>query len=68
MTNDKLKTYKIEGMDCASCASLLEMDLEDIGIKASCSYPKSTLEVNGDHDTKKIIEIVKKSGFNISKI
>lgn len=68
MTNDKLKTYKIEGMDCASCASLLEMDLEDIGIKASCSYPKSSLEVSGDHDAKKVEDIIKKSGFNFSKI
>jgi copper chaperone CopZ len=68
MTNDKLKIYKINGMDCASCASLLEMDLEDIGVKSSCSYPKSTLEVSGDHDPKKVEDIIKKSGFNISKI
>ena len=67
MTNNKSNIYKIEGMDCASCASLLEMDLEDIGIKASCSYPKSSLEVVGDHDAKKVEEIIKKSGFNISK-
>lgn len=61
------KIYKIKGMDCASCASLLEMDLEDIGIKASCSYPKSTLEVEGGHDAKKIEDVVKKSGFTIAK-
>lgn len=59
--------YKIHGMDCASCASLLELDLEDAGIKSSCSYPKETLEINGDHDPKKVEEIVKKSGYNIVK-
>ncbi|HET7099415.1 MAG TPA: cation transporter [Patescibacteria group bacterium] len=65
MTNDKLKTYKIKGMDCASCASLIEMDLEDVGIKSKCSYPKETLEIDGPHDEKKVIEIVKKSGYSI---
>ena len=59
------RVYKIKGMDCASCASLIEMDLEDAGIKASCSYPKETLEVEGDHNSKKVEEIVKKSGYNI---
>jgi len=57
--------YKIKGMDCASCAALIEMDLEDAGIKAKCSYPKETLEVEGDHDIQKIKEIIKKSGFNL---
>lgn len=52
-------------MDCASCASLLEMDLEDIGITASCSYTKETLEVEGPHDSKKVIEIINKSGYQI---
>lgn len=58
--------YKIKEMDCASCATLLEMDLEDVGIKCTCSYPKQTLEVEGIHDKKKVIEIVKKSGYSIS--
>lgn len=66
MLKVKTQIYKIKGMDCASCASLLEMDLEDVGIKASCSYPKETLEVEGSHDQKKIEEIVKKSGFKIA--
>lgn len=61
----KTKTYKIKGFDCASCATLLEMDLEDAGIKAKCNYPKETLEVTGDHDSEKLKEIVKKSGYNI---
>jgi copper chaperone CopZ len=59
------KSYKIEGMHCASCASMIELDLEDAGIKASCSYADGTLEINGPHDPKKIIETVKKSGYSI---
>ena len=62
----KKTTYKVKGFDCASCASLLEMDLEDAGIKASCSYTKETVEIDGNHDKKKVIEIVKKSGYSIS--
>lgn len=59
------KIYKIKGMDCASCATLIEMDLEDAGINCKCSYAKETLEVEGDHDSKKVIEIVNKSGYSI---
>lgn len=60
------KTYKIKGFDCASCASLLEMDLEDVGINAKCSYQKETLEVDEKTDQKKVIEVVKKSGYSIA--
>lgn len=59
------KTYKIGGMDCASCASLLEMDLEDAGIKASCSYAKETLEIEDKHDPKTVIDIIQKAGYSI---
>jgi copper chaperone CopZ len=59
------KVYKIKGMDCASCASLLEMDLEDVGIKGKCSYPKETLEVEQKHDFDTIRKIIEKSGFSI---
>ncbi|MEK7497883.1 MAG: cation transporter [Patescibacteria group bacterium] len=63
------KTYKIKGMDCASCASLIEMDLEDAGIKANCSYPREILEVEFDPTEtkeKQIEELVKKAGYSIS--
>lgn len=61
-----MKTYKIDGMHCASCASMIELDLDDAGIKASCSYAKGNLEVKGPHDPKRVAEIVKKSGYSIS--
>lgn len=67
LSNDmKNKIYKVKGLDCASCASLIEMDLEDAGITAKCSYPKETLEIEGPHDKKKIVEIVTKAGYSIT--
>jgi len=60
------KTYKISGFDCPSCASLLELDLEDAGIKAKCSYPKSTVEVEGDGNFVNIKKVVEKSGYRIT--
>lgn len=53
-------------MDCASCAALIEMDLEDAGIKAKCSYPKQSLEVEDGQDLKKVVEVVKKAGYSIT--
>jgi len=57
--------YKIKGLECASCASLIEMDLEEKGIKCKCSYPKETLEIEEEYDLKLLKEIVNKSGYNI---
>ena len=59
-------TYKIVGMDCDSCAKMIELDLEDAGISAQCSYPKEELIVEGDHDKNKIAEVVKKSGYSLN--
>ena len=61
------KTYKIQGLDCASCASLVEMELEDAGFKSSCSFAKETLEVElkNPKDEGKVLEVVKKVGYKI---
>lgn len=59
------KIYKVKGFDCASCATLLEMDLEEAGILSKCSYAKETIEIEVDHDKNKVVEIVKKSGYSI---
>ena len=58
--------YKIEGMHCPSCASMIELDLEDAGITAKCSYANGALEIEGDHDKKNVVEVVKKSGYSLS--
>ena len=52
-------------MNCPSCASLLEIDVTDAGIPCKCSYTKETLEVDMEHDSKKVKEIIVKSGYNI---
>lgn len=62
----KTKIYKINGMDCDSCAKMIELDLEDAGITAcSCSFADQTLKVDQEHEEKTVIEIVTKSGYSI---
>lgn len=62
------KIFKIEGMDCDSCAKMIELDLEDAGYTGSCNYGKCTLEVEVAKltDHKRIKDIVKKGGYKIS--
>ena len=62
------KTYKVAGMDCASCAMLIESDLEDAGVKARCSYAKQILDVEYDEQIiseQSIKEVVNKSGYTL---
>jgi hypothetical protein len=61
------KIYKIKGMDCPACATMLEIDLEEAGIECRCSYSKEEIEVKNPHNKDKVIEIVSKSGYSISK-
>lgn len=61
------KIFKVSGMDCSACAKLIELDLEDAGISASCSYAKATLEVDDEKvDNKKLKEVVAKGGYTLS--
>lgn len=53
-------------MDCTSCAAMIELDLEDVGIKGKCSYAKGELEIEGEHDLKRVSDIIKKSGYSLS--
>lgn len=62
------KTFSIGGMHCASCSLMIEADLEDIGVTASCSYAKGTLDVEYDEQKvteQSIKEIVQKAGYAI---
>lgn len=54
-------------MDCASCATLIQIDLEDAGYKCKCSYSTETLEIEGEHDIEKVTEIIVKTGYNLEK-
>lgn len=62
------KTYKVKGMHCTSCALVIEGDLEDAGVKATCSYAKETLDVEYDPaavSEEKIQDVVAKSGYSV---
>lgn len=62
------KTYKVTGMDCTSCAMIIESDLEDAGVKASCNYAHETLEVEFDEakmNEDKLKELVTSSGYGL---
>ena len=65
MTN---KTFKIKGMHCTSCALLIESDLEDAGIKATCNYAKQLLAVEFDEakvGERTIKDVVAKAGYQV---
>ena len=64
------KTYKISGMDCSSCATLIEVELEDQGIKSKCSFAKETLEVENDGNIQdqKIKSLVKNFGYELETL
>lgn len=67
----KKQRFSVEGMHCASCAMVIESDLDDAGIKASCTYATQVLEVT--YDEKKLSEqevrnIVLKSGYTLHLI
>ena len=62
------KTFKISGMDCDSCAKMIELDLEDAGISAKCDYRKELLEIDLENESieiDKIKKIVEDSGYNL---
>ena len=64
------KTYKVSRMDCDSCAKMIELDLEDVGVTSSCSYSKQLLEVDiqNPKDERIIFETLKKGGYSIKTV
>ena len=58
------KTYKVQGMHCASCAWLLEGELEDRGITGRCNVAKETLEVDSG-DEKRVKQAVEAAGYTL---
>lgn len=62
------KTYTVNGMDCTSCAMLIESDLADAGVKARCSYAKQSLAVEYDENQIQdtiISEVVRSAGYDV---
>lgn len=57
-------------MHCTSCALMIESDLEDAGVKATCHYAKELLEVEFDEakiSEEKIATIVASGGYAIKQ-
>ena len=60
------KIYKISGMNCESCAKMLELDFEDAGLLVKCNIASETLEVDDDKISENgVKEIVKNAGYDI---
>ena len=62
------KIFKIGGMNCQSCAKLIEMELENRANKISVNHETGKAEI--DFDEKKISEqeikeIIRKEGFEV---
>ncbi len=62
------KIFKISGMDCPSCAMLIESELEDLGIKVEVSYAKQTLRVQNREDLTKVNKILSGLGYKLEGI
>lgn len=57
---------EIEGMHCASCGKLIEMELKDKVNKINIDSSKNTAEIDFDEkkiNEKQIIEIITKLGY-----
>ena len=62
------KHYKVIGMDCDSCAKMIELDLEDAGIACKCDFAEKLLVVEFDKENtndKNIKEILGRSGYQL---
>lgn len=60
------KTFKIGGMHCNSCSTLIEMELEDKVNKIKVDYAKELAEIDFDSEKiseKEIISIIEKLGY-----
>lgn len=59
------KTYLVRGMHCTACATSIELDLEDAGIKASCSWAKQTLEVDEKASKEDLRKVIQPLGYDL---
>jgi copper chaperone CopZ len=64
-SKNKQNIYKIFGMDCPSCAMLIESELEDAGINVKVSYAKETLEFKEESNIEKTTKIITQLGYKL---
>jgi len=63
-----IKTFKISGMHCVSCAKIIEMELENFVNSIKVDASKNSAEVDFDEkkiSEKKIKEIIEKLGYKV---
>ena len=72
MKNQIIKTYKIEGMNCVSCATLIENELEEREVvdEAVCDYASSKLTVRSGReiDDTTVTKTVEQFGYRIAPL
>lgn len=69
----KKVVFRIEGMNCTSCAMLIDGDVEDVGGVKSCktSYVKAKTEVEFDPvkvEEEEIVKIIGRSGYKCAVV
>ena len=63
-----IKTYKIEGMNCAHCRASVEKAISGVnGVETvDVSLSDGLAKVSGSHDDDEIFNAVRLAGFDIS--
>ena len=62
------KRLYITGMHCTSCSMLIEGELMDIGVDATCDYAKGYVDVSFDEKKileKKIVGVIERLGYKV---
>lgn len=60
------KKFSVPDMHCNACVLLIEGELEDLGTKAVCDFPKQTVHVSYDQNKiteRDIAQAIKKCGY-----
>lgn len=58
--------FLIAGLNCDSCAKMIEINLEEEGIKAVCDYANSRLEIKTTNVSfERIKKVVERSGYKL---
>lgn len=64
------RRFHITGMHCVSCSLLIEGELSDTGVEATCNYAGGYVDVFWDEKKvkeKEIINIITKLGYAVTE-
>jgi len=65
------KRFTISGMHCTSCSMLIEGELGDIGVTATCNYAKGYVDVAWDEKKvkeKDIVGVIERLGYSVNEM